>query len=139
MQLIFIDQTLKKMKKLLLICCLLIGTMASSQAQTKIAGTADPVEKSKALQKELKLTDVQTKKIAAVYKSSSEKFEKIKAEEHGNTNKMTTRIAPLRAETIKKIKGVLTPAQAVKYDKLVKDPKQAGNGWSDGWSSTASS
>lgn len=127
------------MKKLLLICSLLIGAIVSSQAQTKIAGAADPVEKAKGLQKELKLSDTQTKKIATVYKESSEKFEKIKAEEHGNTNKMTTRIAPLRAETIKKIKGVLTPAQAVKYDKLVKDPKQAGNGWSDGWSSTASS
>ncbi len=139
MQLIFIDQTLKKMKRILLICCLLIGTIAASQAQTKMAGAADPVAKAKGLQKELKLTDEQTTKIAAVYKSSSEKFEKINLEEHGNTNKMTSRIAPLRAETIKKIKSVLTPAQTVKYDKLVKDPKQAGNGWSDGWSSTASS
>ena len=70
---------------------------------------------------------------------SAEKFEKIKAKENGNTDKMVVAIRPLREATVKKIKAVLTPAQAVKYDKLVKDTKGAGgNGWSDGWSATAS-
>ena len=127
------------MKRILLICCLFMGIIATSQAQTKLAGTTDPVAKAKGLQKELKLTDEQTAKIAAVYKESSEKFEKIKTEEHGNTTKMTTRITPLRSATIKKIKAILTPSQAVKYDKLIKDAHAGGNGWSDGWSSTASS
>jgi protein CpxP len=133
------NQTFKTMKKILLICCLFMGSIMVSNAQSPVAGTPDPVEKAKGLQKELRLTDPQTTKIAAIYKESSQKFEKIKADEHGNTNKMLVKITPLRTATIKKIKAVLTPAQAVKYDKLVKDPKQAGNGWSDGWSSTASS
>ena len=126
------------MKKVLLICCLLIGLTSVNYAQTSHPATADPAEKAKGLQKQLKLTDAQTAKIAAIYKESAEKFEKIKAKEQGNTNKMLVAIRPLRAATIKKIKGVLTPAQAVKYDKLIKDNKKggAGNGWSDGWSST---
>lgn len=126
------------MKKVLLICCLFIGSIMAGNAQSHVAGTPDPMEKAKGLQKELKLSDSQTTKIAAIYKESSQKFEKIKADEHGNTNKMLVKITPLRAATISKIKAVLTPAQAVKYDKLVKDTHSGGNGWSDGWSSTAS-
>jgi len=126
------------MKRILSICCLLIGLTSANYAQTNRPATTDPVEKAKSLQKELKLTDQQTTKIAAIYKESAQKFDKIKAEEHGNTNKMLTAIRPLRAATIKKIKNVLTPAQAVKYDKLIKDNKGGnGNGWSDGWSATA--
>lgn len=128
------------MKKILLICCLFIGLTAAGYAQTSHPAPGNPEEKAKGLQKELKLTDDQTTKVAAIYKESSEKFEKIKAKEHGNTDKMVVAIRPLREATIKKIKGVLTPAQAVKYDKLVKDTKgTGGNGWSDGWSATSGS
>lgn len=128
------------MKKILLICCLLIGITSATFAQTNHPGTTDPAEKAKSLQKELKLTDEQTTKITAIYQESAQKFDKIKTEEHGNTNKMLVAIRPLRTATIKKIKNVLTPGQTVKYDKLIKDSKGgSGNGWSDGWSSTAES
>jgi Spy/CpxP family protein refolding chaperone len=120
------------MKKILLIGCLVIAiTTARAQGTHPTVGT--PAEKAKGLQKELKLTDKQTEKISAIYKESSEKFEKIKKEEHGNTDKMVVAVRPLREATVKKIKAVLTPVQAAKYDKLVKDTKDGGNGWSDGW------
>ena len=125
------------MKKILSICCLLIGLTSAGYSQASHPVPGNPEEKAKGLQKELKLTDVQTTKIAAIYKESAEKFEKIKADEKGNTDKMVVAIRPLRAATIKKIKAVLTPAQSAKYDKLVKDTKGgAGNGWSDGWSAS---
>jgi protein CpxP len=123
------------MKKILLICCLFIGLTSATFAQTHLTG-ANAEEKAKGLQKELKLTDGQTTKIAAIYKESAEKFDKIKEKEHGNTNKMTEAVRPLRTATVKKIKGVLTPHQAAKYDKLINDPKSKGSGWSDGWSSS---
>ncbi|MDB5025259.1 MAG: hypothetical protein JWP78_3014 [Mucilaginibacter sp.] len=126
------------MKRILSICFLFTGLVSASYAQINRPGITDPVEKAKSLQKELKLTDSQTAKIAAIYKESAEKFDKIKARDHGDTNKMLVAIRPLRAATIKKIKNVLAPAQAVKYDKLIKDNKGGnGNGWSDGWSATA--
>ena len=125
------------MKKIALICCLLIGLTAVGYSQATHT-TTDPVQKAKGLQKELKLSDEQTTKVAAIYKESAEKFEKIKVKEHGNTDKMMKEIGPLRTATIKKIKGVLTPKQAVKYDALIKDTKgTGGNGWSDGWSAAA--
>jgi periplasmic protein CpxP/Spy len=123
------------MKKVLIICCLFIGLTAAAQVKS----TNDPAEKAKGLQKELKLSDGQTDKIAAIYKESAQKFAKLKAKDNGDTNKIATDVAPLREATIKKIKAVLTPKQSVKYDKLVKQSdKAAGSGWSDGWSPTTS-
>lgn len=126
------------MKKILLICCLFIGITTASHAQATKVG-ADPAEKAKGLQKQLNLSDKQTEKVSAIYKESVEKFDKIKAKEHGNTNKMLADVTPLRVATIKKIKGVLTPAQVVKYDKLVKESKNSSlnGGWSDGWTSAS--
>jgi periplasmic protein CpxP/Spy len=128
------------MKRILLLCCLFIGLTAASYSQTTKKTTTDPVEKAKSLQKELKLSDNQTSKIAAVYKESSEKFDKIKAADKGNTDKMMKDIGPLRTATIKKIKTILTPTQAANYDKLIKENKGGkSNGWSDGWSATSES
>jgi periplasmic protein CpxP/Spy len=82
------------------------------------------------LQKELKLTDEQTAKIASIYKSSAEQCKKIKKAADGNSNKMSKSIRPLRAATIKKIRSVLKPDQAAKYDVWVKQTKNDGvNDW----------
>ena len=124
------------MRKLLLLCCMFIGLAAAGNAQTKPG--AKPVEKSKDLQKQLKLTDKQTEKIAVIYQESSDKFEKIKAADKGDNTKMMIDIKPLREATISKIKAVLTKEQTVKYDKLLKGSKAAGgSGWGDGWSATS--
>jgi hypothetical protein len=121
------------MKKLLLLCFLFLGITTVSNAQMHAA--SKPEEKAMELQKKLKLSDKQCKKIAAIYTASSEKFDKIKAENKGDNTKMLVAIEPLRTSTIKQIKGVLTPTQGVKYDALVKGAKDSGgNGWSDGWS-----
>jgi hypothetical protein len=121
------------MKKLLLLCFLFLGITTVSNAQMHAA--SKPEEKAMELQKKLKLTDPQCKKIAAIYTASSAKFDKIKADNKGDNTKMLVAIEPLRTSTIKQIKGVLTPAQGVKYDALVKGAKDSGgNGWSDGWS-----
>lgn len=124
------------MKKLLLICSLFIGLATLSYAQS-VAVTGSPVEKAKLLQKQLKLTDLQTTKIAAIYKGSAEQFDKIKANAKGNNEKMMVAIKPLRAATITKIKAVLKPRQAAAYDKLVAASAAGSDtGWSDGWSAT---
>ena len=123
------------MRKILLFCCLFIGgTPARAQETHPNVGT--PEEKAKGLQKELILNDRQTEQIAAIYKVSAEKFEKIKKGEHGNTDKMVVAGRPLREATIKKIKNVLPPVQAAKHDRVVKNTRGGGSGWSDGWSST---
>lgn len=64
-----------------------------------------PAEKSANLQKELNLTDDQTKKVEAIIKTQHEKADKIRAEAKA-----------LREETHKKLSEVLTPEQMKKYD-----------------------
>jgi len=125
------------MKKLLLVCGLFIAFAAATYAQGSLPRTTDPVEKAKGLQKELRLNNHQTETIAGIYKESARKFDEIKKQDGGNTNKMTAHIGPLRKETIAKIKSVLTPEEAAKYDKLLAESKNNGStGWGDGWSST---
>jgi hypothetical protein len=123
------------MKKLFLICCLFVGLTTAGFSQPKSGPPSDPVQKAKGLQKELKLSDGQTSKIAAIYKESAEKFDKIKTADNGNTNKMLVDVGPLRKATIKKIKAILTAGQSAKYDALLKENKNAtlNGGWSDGW------
>jgi hypothetical protein len=125
------------MKRVLLICCLLTAFATAGYSQTSNPATADPAAKARLLQKDLKLTDYQTGYITAVYQESAEKFDKIKKEENGNTNKMIVAVRPLRTATIKKIESILTAAEVTQFDKLVQENKGGtGNGWSDGWSST---
>ena len=126
------------MRKILSVYCLLIGLTTASYAQQGTKNITDPVEKAKGLQKQLKLTDHQTTTIAAIYKESAEKFDKIRTQEKGDNNKMLVAIRPLRAQTIKKIKAVLTPAQSAKYDRLLRsNTAPGGSGWGDGWSSAS--
>ena len=123
------------MKKIWSICCLLIGLTAVSYAQVSHPAVGDPEEKAKGLQRQLTLTGDQTTKVAAIYKESAGKFEKIKKAQHGNSDKMMKSSLPLREATIKKIKGVLTPQQADKFDVLTKHTKKGGvNDWGEGWS-----
>src|ERR1700744_1993616 len=98
------------MKKLLFVCFLALGVATLSVAQP--AKYSDPDQKAKGLQKQLKLTDPQTSKIAAIYKESASKFEEIKKKDHGDTNKMLTDVGPLRKATVAKIKALLNPHQA---------------------------
>jgi len=124
------------MKKLLLACCLFIGLATTSFAQPTPAPPSDPQQRAKGLQKELKLNDDQTAKIAAIYQDSAQKFDEIKKKEHGDTNKMLVDVRPLRKATVAKIKALLTTKQAEKYDALISENKGSGlqGGWSGGWS-----
>jgi len=92
------------MKKILQICCLLIGLTAVSYAQVAHPAVGNAEEKAKGLQRQLTLTGDQTGKIAAIYKESTESFEKIKKAEHGNPDKLTKSGNSLRAATIKRSK-----------------------------------
>jgi len=124
------------MKKLLLVCSLFVALATVSFAQPASAPPSDPQQRAKGLQKELKLNDDQTAKIAAIYQDSAQKFDQIKKKENGDTNKMLVDVAPLRKATVAKIKALLTSRQAEKYNTLINENKGSGlqGGWSGGWS-----
>ena len=62
------------MKKILLVCCFLLGITAVSRAQGG-GQRMGPVDRAKAMQTQLKLTDDQTAKITAILQVQQTKMD----------------------------------------------------------------
>ena len=108
------------MKKLLLMCCFLIGITAVSRAQGG-GQRRSPEDQAKQLQTQLSLNDDQTTKITAIYKDQATKRDSIRTAANGDRDAMMKAMMPLMMSTSTKIKAILTPDQATAYDKLMKD------------------
>jgi Spy/CpxP family protein refolding chaperone len=116
------------MKKILLICFLLIGIASVSFAQSGHKLTTE--QKIKQLQKQLKLSEKQTATISAIYKAATVKLDSIISASHGNQTETMKAMHPLGEATDKKIKAVLNVKQAKAFDKLRKESiAKTGNGW----------
>jgi periplasmic protein CpxP/Spy len=112
---------IKKMKKLLLMCCLLLGITAISRAQGGGGMRMSPEDRAKQLQTQLKLNDDQTSKITAIYKAQVPKTDSVRTASNGDRNAMMQGMMPIMKETTDKIKAVLTPDQAAAYDKMIQE------------------
>jgi protein CpxP len=108
------------MKKLLLMCCFLIGITAVSRAQGG-GQRRTPEEQAKQLQTQLTLNDDQTAKITAIYTAQAAKRDSIRTASNGDRDAMMKGMMPLMMSTSEKIKAILTPAQAAAYDKIMKE------------------
>ena len=119
------------MKKLLLMCCLLLGITAVSRAQGG-GMRRSPEDRAKNLQTQLKLTDDQTAKITAIYKGQATKMDSIRTAANGDRDAMRQAMMPLMKDTNDKIKAVLTADQATAYDKMMQERmdrmRQGGGG-----------
>jgi hypothetical protein len=109
------------MKKFLLLFYFFIGYVTFGYCQNNAPAANDLYQKAVVLQKKLRLTNEQTGKIAAIFRESSIKLQKVITDQRGDTNKILAAISPLRTETIKKILLLLTPEQATKFKRLVSD------------------
>lgn len=119
------------MKKILLVCCFLIGISAVSRAQGG-GMRRSPEERAKQLQTQLSLNDDQTAKITAIYKIQTAKMDSVRTAANGDRQAMMQAMMPMMTSTNEKIKAVLTVDQAVAYDKIVKERmdrmRQGGGG-----------
>ena len=106
------------MKKLLLMCCFLIGFTAFSHAQ-HVDKTSEA--RAKRLQTQLSLTDAQTAEIAAIYKAQAPKTNNLVVAAKGDRKALLKGLLPLTIETNDKIKAVLTADEAAAYDKMMKN------------------
>jgi protein CpxP len=124
------SKKLKKMKKLLLVCCFLIGISAVSRAQGG-GQRMSPEDRAKQLQTQLKLTDDQTAKITAIYKTQTTKMDSIRTAANGDRDAMRAAMTPLRQATNTQINAILTPDQQTAYKKMQDDMRarmQQGGG-----------
>ncbi len=119
------------MRKILLMCCFLLGVTAFCRAQGG-GMRRSPADQAKALQMQLSLNDDQTAKITAILTAQSTKRDSIRTAANGDRDAMMQGMMPLMKDTNAKIKAILTPDQATAYDKLMQERmdrmKQGGGG-----------
>lgn len=119
------------MKKILLMCCFLMGIAAVSRAQGG-GMRRSPEERAKELQTQLKLTDDQTTKVTAIYKEQATKMDSVRTAANGDRSAMRGAMRPMMEATNTKIKAILTADQAAAYDKAMKERmdrmRQGGGG-----------
>jgi periplasmic protein CpxP/Spy len=103
------------MKKLLLMCCFLIGFTAISRAQGG-GMRMSPEDRVAAMKTQLKLSDDQAAKILAIYKASAAKRDSIR-----NAGGDREAMRPLMQQTNAQVQGVLTDDQKAAYKKMMDD------------------
>ena len=118
------------MKKILLMCCFLVGITAICRAQGGMRRS--PEDRAKQLQTDLKLNDDQTAKITAIYKEQATKMDSVRTAANGDRDAMRSAMRPMMEATNTKIKAILTADQAAAYDKAMKERmdrmRQGGGG-----------
>jgi periplasmic protein CpxP/Spy len=123
------------MKKLLLVCCIVIGVSSLSRAQGGggggRGGARTPEAQTAALKTSLSLTDAQAAKVLAIYQGQTKSMDSLRTA----GGDMMTAMRPLMTATTAKIKAVLTPEQAVTFQKQQDDRMkmmQGGGGMGGG-------
>ena len=106
------------MKKILLMCCFVLGIAVAGHAQGQ---RRTPEERAKQLQTQLKLSDDQTAKIVAIYKTQATKRDSIRTAANGDRDALMQAMMPLMKDTNDKIKAVLTADQAAAYEKMLQE------------------
>ena len=114
------------MKKLLLACLLLVSTVTFCNAQGGGGRgmMADPAERAKKLQTQLKLTDDQTSKITTILKAQAAKRDSIFKAANGDRSVMRSAMMTQMMTTNDKIKAVLTDDQKKQYEQIVQEQLQ---------------
>lgn len=106
------------MKKIFLMCCLVVGFAAASHAQGGRMRMS-PDEQAKALQTQLKLTDDQTSKVTAIYTAQATKMDSVRTAANGDRSAMMQGMRPLMQASQAKVMALLTPEQAAAYKKIL--------------------
>jgi len=103
------------MKKLLLVCCIVIGISAASHAQGRQRQT--PEQQTAALKTSLTLTDDQATKVMAIYTAAAKTNDSLRTAANGDFQAMMPKMMATRTTTNAKIKAVLTADQAAAFQK----------------------
>jgi protein CpxP len=105
------------MKKILMVCCFVLGISAVSFAQGG-GQRRSPEEQAKGLQTQLKLTDDQTAKITAIYQTQAKTMDSLRTASNGDRQAMMSAMRPLTEANNTKIKALLTAEQKEAFDKM---------------------
>jgi protein CpxP len=118
------------MRKILLMCCFLVGITAMCRAQGG-GQRLSPEDRAKQMQTQLKLTDDQTTKVTAILKVQATKMDSVRTAANGDRTVMRTAMGPIRTASNDQIKAILTPDQAAAWQKMLDEQRarmQGGGG-----------
>jgi len=104
------------MKKLLLMCCFVIGISAASRAQGGGGMRMSPEDRVAQMKTALKLTDDQSTKILAIMKEGAAKRDSVR-----NAGGDRQAMRPIMMDTNNKIQAVLTDDQKAAWKKMMED------------------
>lgn len=116
------------MKKIMMICLLVLGVSAVSHAQGRMR--MSPEERVKQLKEKLNLTDDQTTKITAIYQAQAKSMDSLR----NAGGDMRSQMRPMMQATNDKVKAILTPQQAAAWQKEMDERRarmQNGGGQSN--------
>lgn len=118
------------MRKILLMCCFLLGITAIAHAQG--GQRLSPEDRAKQLQTQLKLTDDQTTKVTAILKVQATKTDSVRTAANGDRTAMRAAMGPIRSAANDQIKAILTPDQVTAYQKLLDEQRARMQGGGSG-------
>jgi protein CpxP len=113
------------MKKLLLVCALIIGVSAVSLAQGGGRMRMKPEEQVAALKTSLTLTDDQSAKVLAIYTVQGKTMDSLRTAANGDYQSMRPVMTAVRKKTSDKVLALLTADQATIYKKQLADQAAA--------------
>ena len=108
------------MKKVLLMCCFLVGISAVSHAQGR--GRQTPEQQLAFIKTSIApatLTDDQSAKLTAVFTASAKSMDSLRTASNGDRDAMMEKMRPMRAATTAQVNAILTPDQAAAYKKAM--------------------
>lgn len=112
------------MKKIMLICCFVIGIATVSRAQGGMRMSA--ADRVKAMKESLKLTDDQVTKITVLFEAQTKQMDSLRSAGADRSAMM-----PVRQATNDKVKALLTAEQATAWQKQIDEMRarmQQGGG-----------
>ncbi|QJD98150.1 hypothetical protein HH214_20850 [Mucilaginibacter robiniae] len=109
------------MKKILLMCCFVLGISAVSFAQGGGRQRPTPDAQAKQLQTDLKLTDDQYAKVLSVFQAQSKSMDSLMTASNGDRQTMMQSMRPLRQSYNTKIQAILTDEQKATYQKMMQE------------------
>jgi len=116
------------MKKLMMICGLMLGIAGFANAQQQGGGQGrmmmKPEDRVKQLDEKLKLSDDQKTKLTAVFTEQAETMKKMREEmQGGDRDAMREKMQKMRADNDAKVNAVLTDDQKKTYETWQKEQR----------------
>lgn len=111
------------MRKILLMCCFLIGITAVCRAQGGGRPQMSPADRAARMKTSLALNDDQTAKITAIYTAQAKSRDSVMTAANGDRDAMRAAMGPLQTKYNAQINAILTADQQTAWKKQMDEAR----------------